>query len=117
MEHLELIQFLPRAGQLDRFAGDGLQAEGRATASVAIQFCQDGTGDVQRLIKMRRHIHRFLAGGGIEHEQNFLRLNEVAQTNQFLHERAVNLQTSGGVEDKRIAIIRLGEFQRAPGDF
>ena len=65
---------------------------------------------------MRGDVDGFLAGGGVEHEQNFLRLHEVAQAHEFLHERFVNLQTPGGVEDERVAIIGLREVERFAGD-
>ena len=62
------------------------------------------------LIEMRGDVDRFLAGGGIEHEQNFLRLDQVAQADQFLHERFVDLQTAGGIENQRVAIVRAREI-------
>ena len=71
---------------------------------------------LQRLVEMRGDVDRFLAGGGVEHEQNFLRLDEIAQADQFLHQRFVDLQTAGGVEDQRVAIVGLGEVQRLAGD-
>src|SRR5438128_2051964 len=66
---------------------------------------------------MRGDVHGFLAGGGVEHEKNFLRLDEVAQPDEFLHERFVNLQTSGGVEDDDVARVCLCEIQSFARDF
>jgi hypothetical protein len=62
-------------------------------------------------------IHCLLAGSGIEHEQGFLRLDQVPQTNQFLDEHFIDLQAPCGIEDQRVAIIGLGEGQGFAGDF
>src|ERR1035437_2493830 len=66
---------------------------------------------------MRGDVHGFLTGRGVQHQQNFRRLHEVAQPHEFLHERLVNLQTSGGVENNDVAIIGLGEVERFPRNF
>ena len=117
MKRLELVQLFTHTGELDGLAGDGLQAQRRAAARVAVQLGQDGTGDLQRLIEMRGDVHGFLAGGGVEHQQDFLRLHQVAQTNQFLHQRLVNLQPAGGVENQHVAAVRFCEIERFTGDF
>src|SRR2546425_3754244 len=65
---------------------------------------------------MGRHVDRFLAGGGVEHQQNLLRLDQVAKADQFLHERFVNLQTAGGVEDERVAVVGPGKVEGCAGD-
>ena len=70
----------------------------------------------KRLVEMRGDIDRFLAGGGIEHQQNFLRLDQVAQADQFLHQRFIDLQPAGRVENQRVAIIRAREIERFAGD-
>ena len=72
---------------------------------------------LQRLVEMRGDVDGFLAGGGVEHEQNFLRLHQVAQADQFLHQRLVNLQPAGGVENQSVAVVGPGEIQRLAGDF
>src|SRR5260221_12121713 len=59
----------------------------------------------------------FLAGGGVEDEENFLGLDEVAEADEFLDEGFVDLQAAGGVEDEGVAIVGLGKFERAAGDF
>ena len=70
----------------------------------------------ERLIEMCRHVDSFLAGGRIEHEQRFLRLDQVAQAHQFLHQRLVNLQPPGGIEDERVPVVGAGDVQRLAGN-
>src|SRR5437660_12186259 len=65
---------------------------------------------------MGRDIDRFLAGGGVEDEQSFLRLDQVAQVNEFLDKRFVDLESAGGVEDECVAIIGFGKVECAASD-
>src|SRR4051794_34204983 len=112
MKRLELIELLTNTDELDRLARNCLQTQRGSTTSVAVKLRKNGAGDVQRLIEVRRNVHGFLASGGVEHEENFLWLDEVAQANEFLHERFVDLQAARRVEDQRRAIVRCGELER-----
>jgi hypothetical protein len=87
-----------------------------AAARVAVELREDCAGDGQRGIEMRGDVDGFLAGGGVEHEQNFLRLHKIAQADEFLHERLINLQPPGGVEDEGVAIIGFREVEGFAGD-
>jgi len=62
------------------------------------------------------HADGFLAGGGIEHQQGFLGFDQVAQRDQFPHQRLVNLQPARGIEDQRVPVVGPGEGQRLAGD-
>ena len=75
-ERLELIELLADAGELDRTLRDLAHRERRAAARVAIELGQNDAGDAQRLVKMRGHADRLLAGGRVGDEQDFLRLQE-----------------------------------------
>ncbi len=112
MERLEVLELFTHADELDRLAGDGAYmlraAPPRASPSSLVRIA---AGDVQGLIEMRGDIHRFLAGGGVEHEQDFLRLDQSSQRDQFLDERFVNLQTAGGVENEGVAVVGPGEIK------
>ena len=72
---------------------------------------------LERLVKMRRHAHRLLAGGGVGHEQHFLRLQKFAQTLQLLHERLVDFLPAGGVEDLHVARCLARPLERELRDF
>jgi len=111
------IKFFTDTGEFDRLAGNRFHAQGSAAASVTVEFGEDGAGDVQGLIEMRRNIDGFLAGGSVEDEQSFLRFDQVAQPDEFLDEGFVNLEAAGGVEDECVAIVRLCEVERATSDF
>ena len=49
----------------------------------------------------------FLTGGAVEHEQDFAWLNPVAQPDKFLHQRFVDLQPAGSVENDHVNTVRL----------
>ena len=117
MERLEVLRLFPHANELDRPARDRLQAQGRTAARVAVKLGQDAARDGQRLIKMRGDVDRLLAGGRVEDEENFLRLDEITQPHQFLHERLVNLQTARRVEDDRGTVVRRREGEGFARDF
>ena len=116
MERLEVVELFAGAGELDRLAGDFAETERRAAARVAIELGQDRAGDAQCLVKMRGDADRLLPGGGVEHEQDFARLNPVAKLDEFLHQRLVDLQPAGGVENDHVNAVRLGLGHRAVGD-
>ena len=116
MKRLEVFQLLPHARELDRLAGHRPQAERRAAARIPVQLRQDRAGNIQRLVEVRRHVDRFLARGGIEHQQRFLRFDQVAQPDQLLHQRLVNLQAARRIENERVPVIRLGEGERLARD-
>src|SRR4051794_31272811 len=99
MKGLEFFEFFPDTSKFDGLAGDGLHAQCCAAASVAIEFREDTAGNVRSLIEMRGDVDGFLAGGGIEDEQDLLGFCEVAEANEFLDERFVDLETARGVED------------------
>ena len=53
--------------------------------------------------------HRVLADHAVDDEEHFVRLGALLNVRQFGHQRVVDLQTAGGVEDHHVAIVGLGE--------
>ena len=113
---LEVLEFLTDAGELDRLAGDLAEAQRRTAAGVTVELGQDRAGDAQRFVEVRGHADGLLSGGGIEHEQNLARLNPVTQADKFLHQRLVDLQPAGCVEDDHVDAVLLGLGHRSVGD-
>src|SRR4051812_19935032 len=60
---------------------------------------------------MGRDVHGFLGGGGVEDEEDLLRPYAVAEPDELLHERFINLQAAGGVEDEHVAIVGLRKLK------
>ena len=76
---LELVELFADAGELDRPLRDLAHRERRAAAGVAVELGEDEAGDAERLVEMRGHADRLLAGRGIGDEQHFLRLEKFPQ--------------------------------------
>ena len=112
MKRLEVLQLLAHAGELDRLACHRLEAQRRAAPRIAVQFRQNRPGDVQGPVEVGGHIDRFLSGGRVEDKQSFLRLDQIPQPRQLLHQWLVNLQPAGGIENERVAIGRARRRQR-----
>jgi hypothetical protein len=103
VKRLEIVELLADAHELDRLAGDRFEAQRRTAAGVAIELGQDRAGDVQRLVEVGGDADRLLAGGGVEHEQDFLGMTPGRlQADEFLHQRFVDLQAAGGIEQHRV---------------
>ena len=117
MEWLEVLELLAQAHEFDRLLGHRFQAQRRAAARVAVELGQNAAGDLKRLIEVRCHVDRFLPGGRIEHQQDFVRTHQVTEPNEFLHQRFVDLQAAGGVENQRVTGLSRREIARFPGDF
>src|SRR5258705_303859 len=116
-EKLEDFEFFADTGEFDRFPGNGFHAQGRAAASIAVEFGEDGAGNVQGLIEMGGDIDGFLACGRVEDEQGFLGFDQITQPDEFLNERFVDLEAASGVEDECVTVVGFGEVERAAGDF
>ena len=116
MERLEVLELLAHAGEFDRLVRHRPKAEGGAAAGIAVQLGEDAAGNGQRLIEVRRHVHGFLAGGRVQDQKNLVGLDEVAQADQLLNERLVDLQPAGGIENEGVAILGRGEAQRLARD-
>ena len=52
-----------------------------------------------------RDVHRLLAGHRVEDEQHVVRLRLVAHARELLHQRLVDVQPAGGVEDDDVAVV------------
>jgi hypothetical protein len=51
---------------------------------------------------------RLLAGGGVADEEDFIRLDGIAEADEFLDEGLVDLLASGGVEDEEVEFFLIG---------
>jgi hypothetical protein len=117
VKRLEFLQLLAHAGELDRLARDGLQAQRRAAAGVAVQLGQDRAGDVQGLVKMVATLTASWPVAASSTSRISCGLVKSRKPHQFLHQRLVNLQAAGRVENEGVAVILPGEIQRLAGDF
>ena len=79
----------------------------RATASVTVEFGQNDSSDLERIVEMSHDADRLLTSRRICHKQNFLRLQEIAQSLQFLDQRLINFLATRGIENVDV-VARIG---------
>ena len=105
MEVLELVELLADRGELDRLAGDRLDRERGAAARVSVELGQDDAVEGDPLVERLRDGDRFLAGHRVEDEQDVRRLRRLAHRGELLHQRLVDVQPAGRVEDDDVLAL------------
>ena len=99
VEHLERVELLAGRRELDRLAGDRLDAERGAAAGVAVELRQDHTVERDALVERLGDVDGFLAGHRVDDEDHVLRLRLVAHPLELGHQLVVDLQAARGVDD------------------
>ena len=107
MEVLDLVQLFTDADHLDRATGDGPHRQCRAAARVAVDPGQHDTGQGQAGLEPLRHIDSVLAGHRIGDQQNFIGIDGSVHRSRFRHQRLVDLQPAGSVENDHVNAVRL----------
>ena len=105
--HSSCVELLADRRELDRLAGDRLHGERSAAARVAVELRHDDAVEVDALLERLRDVDGLLAGHRVEHEQHVRRLRLAADRGELLHQRLVDLQAAGGVEDHDVAAVGL----------
>src|ERR671933_882649 len=116
VEALELVELLPHAGEQDRLAGDRLDAERRAAAGVAVELAHEHAVELDGLGELLGDVDRVLAGHRVDDEQDVVRLDRAAHLDELVHERRVDVQAAGGVDDEDVLAVHLGLVERPPRD-
>ena len=96
------VELLAGRRELDRLAGDRLDAERGAAARVAVELRQDHAVERDALVERLRDVHGLLAGHRVEDEQHVVRLRLVADALELLHQLLVDLEAAGRVDDHRV---------------
>ena len=102
-ELLQPVERLAHADVLDRLAGDRLDRQGGAAARVAVQLGQDDAVVGQPVVEGLGGGHRVLADHGVDHEEDVGRVAATLDLLQLVHQRLVDGEPAGGVEDDRVA--------------
>ena len=116
MELLEGVELLADADELDRLAGDRLDAEGRAAARVAVELGEDHAVNVELGVELVGAVDGVLAGHRVADEEDLLRLRAGLDVEQLRHQLFVNVEAAGGVEDHDVAIRLARGVERAFAD-
>ena len=115
MEDLELIDLLADGGELDRLAGDRLDGERGAAARVAVELRQDDAVERDPLLERLGDVDRLLTRHRIEDEEDVERLDGVADARELVHQRLVDVEPAGRVDDDDVEAVRLRALEPVHG--
>ena len=110
------VELLAGADELDRLAGDHLGAEQRAAAGVGVELGQDQPVDLELFVEGLGAVDGVLAAHRVEDEEDLVRLELGVDLAQLAHQRVVDVEPAGGVEDDHVPPGLLGLGDRRPAD-
>ena len=116
VEGLERVDRLADAGELDRLAGDRAHRQRRAAAGIAVHPGQDHAGQVDLAGEALGDVDRVLAGQAVDDEQDLGRVGGGGDRLHLGHQRLVDVEAAGGVEQQHVVALQLRRLERAPGD-
>ncbi|VTR70866.1 hypothetical protein DESC_870022 [Desulfosarcina cetonica] len=108
MECFQVAELFTDADEFDRLAGNRPNRQGRAATGVAVHFGEHHAADVQAFVKGLGDVHRVLTGHGIGHQQDVGGLCRRADARELTHQRLIDMQTAGRIEQQCIAACLLG---------
>jgi hypothetical protein len=91
MKGFEGVILFTHAYELDGLSGDLANGKRRASASVAIHFCQDDAGQRKLFVELVGGVDRVLTGHSVSHEQNFLRIQQPLERLHLVHQLIVDV--------------------------
>ena len=106
MEDLELVELLADRGELDRLASHGADREGCAAARVTVELRQDHAVEGDPLLEGGRHVTASWPVIESRTSRTFVRLRLGADPWELVHQRVVDLQPAGGIDDDDVATLR-----------
>ena len=116
VEHLEAVDFFGHTGELDRRAGDVSHRQCRTAARIAVGFGEDDAGQRQGVAERLGGVDRVLTLHGVDHKQGLHRLEHAVQLLDFAHERFVDGQATGGIDQQHVKEVAFGVIQRGARD-
>src|SRR5919107_4481472 len=116
VEALELVELLPHAREHDRLARDRLHAERRAAAGVAVELAHEDAVELDGFGELLGDVDRVLAGHRVDDEQDVVRAHGLADLDELVHQRGVDVQAAGRVDDQDVLAVRLRAIERPAGD-
>ena len=102
--------------ELDRDPGDRRDRESRTAAGIAVDLGQDEAGDRHGRGEGLGDGDGLLAGHGVDHEERLDRLDRGVDRGDLGHQRLVEREPAGGVEDDDVADLALGLRHTAADD-
>ena len=83
-----------------------------AAAGVAVELGHHDAVEVDGLGELLGDVDRVLAGHRVDDEQDVVRLDRRADLDELVHERLVDVQAAGGVDDQDVLALHLRPVER-----
>jgi hypothetical protein len=111
MERLEILEPLAAAHEGDRDPDDADDRESRAASRVTVHLGQDDTRDPDAAVELAGALDRVLPRHRIRDVEEIRRLDRGLDRLELVHQRIVDVQPAGCVDDHDIesAVPRLGQ--------
>ena len=116
VEALEVAELLARRGVHDRLAGDRLDRQRGAAAGVAVELGEHHAVELRDLGELLGDVDRVLAGHGVDHQQDRVRFDPLLDPRELLHQRLVDVQAAGGVDDQDVLAVARRLVERPARD-
>ncbi len=108
--------FSPVPGELDRPLGHRAHRQRRAAARVAVHPRQDHAGQRDFGTERLRDVDRVLTGQAVDHQQDLVGRAGFRHRLHLGHQRGVDVEPPGGVEEEDVEALQLRRRPRPPRD-
>jgi hypothetical protein len=116
VELFEGVEFFADANEFDGLAGDGFDGEGGAAAGVGVELGEDDAVEFELFVEGFGGVDGVLADHGIDDEEDLMGLDLDVDGFEFVHQRLIDVEAAGGVEDDDVPAILLGELDGVAAD-
>ncbi len=116
VERLQPVHLLAGADELDRPFGHRAHRQGGPAARIAVHAGQDHAGQRHLRGEGLGDIDRILTGQRIDDQQHFLRRGHIGHRAHLVHQRLIDMQPPGSVEQQHVKALQLRRIERAAGD-
>ena len=108
VEDVERLHLFARSHELDGFVHHGPYAESRSAAGVTVEFGEYHAVVVKAVVEFLGGVHGVLSGHGIDDEKRFVGFDGSLHGSDFVHQRFVDGEASGGIDDDGVVALGLG---------
>ena len=116
MKILEGIDLLAGADELDRHPRHALHRQGGTATGVTVELRHDDAVEFERLVEGLGAPYRILSGHRVDHEIDLVGAHGAIDLRELLHERLVDREAAGRVEDDDGDALLLGAGHAGTAD-
>ena len=116
VEDVEVVELLAGRCKKNGLAGDLTDGQRGTTAGVAIELGEHDTGEVHAVTEGLGSLDGVLADHRVDDEEDFIWVHSVADIASLRHERFVDTEAAGGIDDDHVVLGALGFLDTGLGD-